>query len=177
MAKIIGNHIYFLRKGLSVDSVTVAKDAKPDHDPVANWTANELPCVSGISPSVNTQKEASYCPNANGVYVKADEIVTETEVAFTATFEELNLLTYELLFGSGQLTAAAQAQILSGTAEVEGWVWLKQQDNSGNTILDAEFWAKATISQVNFERAITRPQISFAMVDAGALGVVTASNV
>ena len=176
MAKIIGNHVYFVREGLTVDFNTVSKTSKPDNDPVTNWTNYELANCSGISPSVNTQKESSYSPNASGVYVKDDEIVTETEVSFTCTFETLSLLCYELLFGSGTLTAGTQAQILSGTAEVAGWVKLKQQDNAGNSILDAEFWAKATVSQVNFERAISRPQIEFAMVEAGTEGTVTVSN-
>lgn len=176
MAKIIGNFVYFLREGKVIDTVTVSKTAKPDHDPAANWTAFELECCSSMSPTVNVNKEQSYCPNASGVYVKDDEIVTETDISWTATFEKLSYLSYELLFGSGELTAATQAQILSGTAEVAGWVWLVQKDHSGNTIIDAEFWAKASIQGANFERGISRPQINFAMVDAGALGVVTPDN-
>ena len=176
MSKIIGNFVYFLRAGSTVDTVTVAKDAKPDHDPVTNWTDHELPCCSSIAPSTNSNSVKSRAPNASGKYVTKDEIITEDEILWVATFEELNLLTYEMLFGTTQLTAGQQAQIMAGTSQVEGWVQLVQKDHKGNTIIDAEFWSKATIQGVNFEEDISRPQIQFSMLDAGALGVITPTN-
>ena len=177
MAKIIANYVSFIRDGLTVDSLTVSKTVKPDHDPVTNWTDYNLDCVSSIAPSVNNSTVKSRCPNTSGVYVKTDEILTESEILWVATFEELSLLPYELLFGTGALTATVQAQVMSGAAPAEGWVWLQQKDHLGNTILDAEFWAIATIQGINFEEDITRPVIQFAMVDAAALGVATVSNV
>tara|TARA_R110000868_G_scaffold107590_3_gene294333 strand:+ start:493 stop:1026 length:534 start_codon:yes stop_codon:yes gene_type:complete len=177
MAKIIANYVSFIRTGTTVDAVTVSKTVKPDHLPVENWTDYNLDCVSSIAPSVNNSTVKSRCPNASGAYVKTDEILTESEILWVATFEELTLLPYELLFGTGQLTAAASATVMAGAAQAEGWVWLQQKDHLGNTILDAEFWAIATIQGINFEEDITRPVIQFAMVDAGALGTVTVSNV
>jgi hypothetical protein len=177
MAKIIGNFVYFLRSGKTIDTVTIAKDTKPDHDPETNWTDNELPSCSSISPSTNSNSVKSRAPNSSGKYVTKDEIITEDETIWVATFEELNLLTYEMLFGTGELSAATQAQIMAGSSQVEGWVWLVQKDHNGNTIIDAEFWGKATIQGVNFEEDIVRPQIQFSMLEAGALGVVTPDNI
>jgi len=177
MAKIVANYISFLRDGLSVDEITVSKTVKPDNVPPENWTTYALPGVSSLAPSVNNSTVKSRSPNAAGQYVKQDEVITESEILWVATFEELNLLSYELLFGTGALTNTTQAQIMSGAAQVEGWVELKQKDHKGNLLIDSQFWAIATIQGINFEEDITRPQIQFSMVDAAALGVVTPTNI
>jgi|DEB0MinimDraft_6_1074348.scaffolds.fasta_scaffold00713_11 hypothetical protein len=177
MPQGVGNFVYFIREGTTVDATTVSITAKPDHDPAANWTAYELGNCEGITSNVDVQKDESYAPGSNGAYVKKGSVVTQASTEFVATFSKLDLLAYELLFGTGQLTAGVAGQVMAGAYEVEGWVWLKQLDVAdGDTILDVEFWTSATIQGMNFERGIVRPQITFPVLDAAALGTITVDN-
>lgn len=177
MAQGVGNFVFFIREGTTVDSVTVSKTMKPDDDPASNWTNYELKSCEEIDSDVRVEKDEAFGPGASGASVKKGEVVTLQSSTFVATFNQLALLPYELLFGSGELTAGTQAQILSGSAQVNGWVRLRQLDSSnGREVLNATFWTQATIQGMNFAQGVIRPQITFPVLDAGALGVMTVNN-
>ncbi|WP_411846448.1 hypothetical protein AAFN60_02070 [Roseibacillus persicicus] len=154
---------WFIASGVTVDSVTVAADAKPDVDPTSNWPW--LGCVLSLTPFVETEEDDTiYCPNFNGGYDKTDdsEIVGGGYVSVMRKTNEL-LRRLELGLGSELAIDTAQEPFKPGAKPyIEGWLKLTRKDSSGNDVDLVDLWCRASLdSELVTERGVARPQIRF----------------
>ena len=165
---IIGNHVYFLAVGKDIDGVTIASNAKPDDDPVTNWTSFKLGCVEEASINNDIQTEEVKCPvedkgdgTPGGSYQTVDEFVTEQNLSLNLTLAELNPTAWRIMWMSGEIlpTSGNNGPFtpLSAGAFVKGWSRIAQYDESNILISTVDVFCQLRLNgSVNFNSSVTK---------------------
>lgn len=154
---ILGNHIYFLPEGTTIDVVTVASNAKPDNDPATNWTDYKLGGVEEATINNEVQTTTIRTPLDDvgsgvpgGVYQDKDEFVRQQNVEIDFTLVEITPTVWRSIWLSGEITDGGGGTgafvPLSQSGFVKGWARLSQYDSLNQLVSKVEFWSQLRIS-------------------------------
>jgi|GEM_PF-5554410 hypothetical protein len=153
---VLGNHIFFLKEGTLIDTVTVASDAKPDDDPTTNWTDYKLGCIQEVDFSNDASPISIRCPIDDvgggvpgGVYQASDEIPSQQNLEVGFTIGEINPTVWQAMWLSdtiGPTGPSAAFVPLSASGFMKGWVRLDQYDHNNTHVSRAEFWASLRLN-------------------------------
>lgn len=149
---IAGFHIYLAREGASIDSVTVAVDAKPDTDPTTNYTkvAN---CESyEVRRSGNRIVRRSPDP---GRFQDRKVITTNQQIEYVFALQEWSNLTMaEGLFG-GEAPVAGVFVPNSAEEDIRGWYLVQGYDHENNIIIAMQIWGEGRVEPYTFGENLT----------------------
>ncbi|WOO43160.1 hypothetical protein [Rubellicoccus peritrichatus] len=143
---LIGNHLFFAREGDSIDGVTVARDAKPDTDPEANWT--DVGIISSASIE-NSKNELEIWGPSPGRLALQDVLLSRQDLMIRATLEEASPMLWELLFGAvGAIDTSGTGAFvpLAKRGFVKGWWKFQQYDQNDVAINLVDVWGRADIT-------------------------------
>ena len=150
--QIIGNQLFFVREGVTVDSVTVSAAVKPDTDPTTNWITIGTAEKVQVKQEVERLRLMSPQPGAYGL---KKTLTRSKGLTLTCTIQELSELFYEMLFlaqgGAAGAGLTADYVPLSGDGIVRGWLKVQQydQDNVLRNVVD--LWVELTTDDITFD--------------------------
>jgi hypothetical protein len=131
---VVGCFAYFLRAGDTVDSVTVAAEAKPDFDPTSNWPG--LGVVKGLQPYKDEVKHERMVPLSSGGHRRQVQTQTVEEGA-EIEFAGISDIALELMFGLAKLTGSTGAAQIPGNVrdrKVQGWLVFQAREDDGTDL-------------------------------------------
>lgn len=144
---LVGNHLYFARDGVTIDSVLVSRTAKPDNDPTTNWT--NVGIVSSASVQIDKQDIDIWRPSPGRMQLH-DVLESRPDLTITCTIEEASPLMWELCFGSLLINPSAQSNPgaflpMARTGKVKGWFKFQQYNQADQLISVVDIFGYAEI--------------------------------
>lgn len=137
---VIGSHLFFAREGAVIDEITVSRTAKPDAEPIANWT--NIGVVQDFQPKPKTESTDTYAPSP-GAYRRDDEVVTSRALDLSFSLVEVSPLFFESILMAGGAIAAAYNPA-SGTGRIRGWFKCQQYSQDDDLINVLDVYGAAT---------------------------------
>lgn len=190
MATVYANALWFFQDGTSTDdsitSIVRGVDTALITD--ADLTADgvELLCCEGISPNINVNKEDVYCPQRSGTpltgtasYGLDASPTLDSKTELVATFSEATRRMWQLFYSTGEITNGTAIQVQSGSAELSGLVLLNHYDSNdgGAQKVRSWFWTEMTLTGMNLDRAVSKPQLTMNLLRNGSNSPVTTTGV
>lgn len=129
-------HCWFARAGTTIDSVAVAREAKPDMDPSTNWTSLGIIASLGIgqdSAVIDVDK------GQPGKVMPYDKISDRLAMTYTGELIELSELAVELIYGTAAAVATTFQPGHRG-ALVQGWLHVQAYDELDAEILNFDVY-------------------------------------
>jgi hypothetical protein len=133
-------YAFFAARGASIDAVTVAREAKPDVSPEANWT--DLGIVRSFSVADNSTTEVVQ-KGVPGHVVDYDVIKTADSRTFTLEMVEFNAVAVQAMFNSAVISTTF---VPGGSGRhVQGWVKIQQYNQDDELVIAFDVWADITL--------------------------------
>src|SRR4051812_49177749 len=104
---LVGNFLYYIREGATVDTVVASSSAKPDHSPASNWTATPVGTVEEVTLNPSITEEEVFSPLAAGGYGLTEIFNKTSKLVISAVIQDMSELFYELLLLSTPLSSSA----------------------------------------------------------------------
>lgn len=167
---IIGNHLYFLPEGKTIDLVTVSSTAKPDDDPATNWTDYKLTCITdaNVENSANPVNVRAPIDDVGGgvpggVYQAKDQIAREQNLEIVLTCAEINPTVWQVIWMTDEILSASTGVFVpfAKSGLLKGWARLAQYDHDNTKVSSVDMWCSMHLDgQVNFsEEDVTRTRL------------------
>jgi hypothetical protein len=174
---MMGSTLFFIEQGVTVDSVTVSKLAKPDVDPATNWRT--LGCVNDLTPYRVTEEDTPFkCFDGTRFRQETTTVVLEDGWEFTLKNHCEPI--YRLMLG---LTAEVQddtpvVPYEQNVREIYGWLKFQARNvNANGDIWVKDIWGKLEMIEVpTFTDKSVYPRLRF-KVETSDLNVVELTNV
>ncbi len=163
---IIGAHAFFCLEGAVIDSVTVAADAKPDADPIANWSS--LGVIEGNDISVAYEGEQKHYAPTPGGYKPRRTTYESIEVSGSLLCQDMDEFILSLAMGAKQ--ADAEGDYVPGSQSEAQRGWLKLQHYAADTdelVNLMDVWVEFKVgSGIKFSKAVTKPTVDFMVLNS-----------
>lgn len=128
---MLGSKLYFIENGVTVDTVTVSKDAKPDTDPTTNWRS--LGCANDLTPYRVTEEDTPFkCFDGKRFRQRSTTVVLEDgwEFSLESHCEPI----YRLMLGLSAEVADDTPVIpfAESIREIMGWLKFQARNVNAN---------------------------------------------
>ena len=134
---------YFIPSGEVVDAVTVANATWPDNNPLANWTAYEIPDLEELKEEKDVKKETFTIPDASGGYREEEEEMVVSRKWKASTHKSSTYLK-QLQHGLATIPVVGTAQTPGAKKDnaLDGVLLLEIQNKTGTVIERLQIWAR-----------------------------------
>jgi hypothetical protein len=143
-AVVLTPHLYFARRGDSIDSVTVGREAKPDVSPESNWTDLGICATFNVEDNGTTEDIMKGQPGVVSLY----EVIKLTDGrTVTCDMVEFNALAVQALFNSGNITTT----FVPGSAgrHLQGWLKVQLYNQDNELVIAMDIWADVQLTSAN----------------------------
>lgn len=174
---MLGSTLYFIESGVTVDSVTVSKTAKPTFDPTSNWRT--LGCVNDLTPYRVTEEDTPFKCFESGRYrQETTSVVLEDGWEFTLKNHAEPI--YRLMLGlAAEVTNDASViPYAKNVREIYGWLKFQATNvNKAEEIWTMDLWGKLEMIELpTYNDKSVFPRLRFTQNDS-AFNVIELDNV
>ena len=174
---MLGSTLYFIESGVTVDTVTVSKTAKPDISPTSNWRT--LGCVNDLTPYRVTEEDTPFkCFEGARYRQETTSVVLEDGWEFTLKNHAEPI--YRLMLGLAAEVADDTPVIpyAKNVREIYGWLKFQATNvNQAQDIWTMDLWGKLEMIELpTYNDKSVFPRLRFTQNDS-ALNVVELDNV
>ncbi|HBR95708.1 MAG TPA: hypothetical protein DEA90_16245 [Opitutae bacterium] len=172
---IIGAHAFFALEGASIDGITVSETAKPDADPIANWSS--LGVIEENDINVAYEGETKHYAPTPGGYKQRRSTYESIEVSGSLLCQDMDAFVLSLAMGAKQ--ADENGDYVPGSQTEAQRGWLKLQHYAGDTdelVNLMDIWVEFKVGGgIKFSKAVTKPSVDFTVLHS-ALNVGKFTN-
>jgi len=173
---LLGTHIYFARKGSTVDGDTVSASARPD------FVGNEadIPKLGSVvqwEPKRDKTQVKLRSPKLNGGgYELRKTFNLSNELTHAFSLQEFSKIEFEILLNAAAIAPTTGAYVPnSRTEEIEGWLYLIANDQDQLKIVDEGSWVSLSMDSYQFKEGLD-PHALMASVLGNSLNAGTLTN-
>lgn len=143
-AIVLTTHLFFARRGDSIDSVTVAREAKPDVSPESNWTDLGIVATYNVEDTGTTEDILKGNPGVVSLY---DVLKLTDGRTVTCEMVEMNALAVQALYNSGNITTT----FVPGSAgrHLQGWLKVQQYNQDNELVVAMDIWADIQLTSLS----------------------------
>ena len=149
---IAGYHIFLAREGATIDTVTVAVDAKPDTDPVSNYTRVAHCETYEVRRSGNRLVRRSPEP---GRFQDRAVITTNQQIEYVFGLQEWSEMTLAEGLLGGEKPMSGIFVPNSAEEDIRGWYLIQGYDHQNNLILAMNIWGEGRVEPYTFGENLT----------------------
>jgi len=164
---IIGAHAYFALEGAVIDGTTVSATAKPDADPIANWSSFGVIEENDIN--VSYEGETKHYAPTPGAYKHRRSTYESIEVSGALVCQDMDAFVLSLAMGAKQADAATGDYVPGSQTEAQRG-WLKLQHYAADTeelVNLMDIWCEFKVGGgIKFSKAVTKPSVDFMMLQS-----------